>query len=178
MRKLSNITESLWSDIQDRNSGEVMRKEDDVNLMGAEEFAEYLKQHYELKTPNNLEITVSKYVECIDFPIIDNSDSPGKKSLGFSYDRCSIYYEDTNNKIKSMRICFVESSRKQKEDIIQVLKDKYYLDRVFVGNGDRVEYKIFPKENKDSINNSFVLEVIDFVSDNIQAPYKKTLFKK
>ena len=29
MKKLSNIKESLWSDIQDRNSGEVIRKEDE-----------------------------------------------------------------------------------------------------------------------------------------------------
>ena len=29
MKKLSNINESLWSDIQDRNAGEVIRQEDD-----------------------------------------------------------------------------------------------------------------------------------------------------
>ena len=31
MKKLSHITESVWSDIQDRNSGEVVRKEDQFN---------------------------------------------------------------------------------------------------------------------------------------------------
>lgn len=30
MKKLSNIKESVWSDIQDRNSGEVIRKEDEI----------------------------------------------------------------------------------------------------------------------------------------------------
>jgi len=30
MKKLSNITESIWSDIQDRSSGETVRKEDEV----------------------------------------------------------------------------------------------------------------------------------------------------
>ena len=31
MKKLSNITESIWSDIQDRSTGDVIRKEDDNN---------------------------------------------------------------------------------------------------------------------------------------------------
>ena len=30
MKKLSNITESIWSDLQDRSSGDVIRKEDEM----------------------------------------------------------------------------------------------------------------------------------------------------
>ena len=33
MRKLSEITESIWSDMQDRSAGETVRKEDDINLL-------------------------------------------------------------------------------------------------------------------------------------------------
>ena len=29
MKKLSKITESIWSDMQDRSSGEIVRKEDE-----------------------------------------------------------------------------------------------------------------------------------------------------
>ena len=32
------IKESIWSDIQDRSSGEVMRKEDDVNHLNFNDF--------------------------------------------------------------------------------------------------------------------------------------------
>ena len=32
MRKLSEITESIWYDMQDRSSGETVRKQDDINL--------------------------------------------------------------------------------------------------------------------------------------------------
>ena len=45
MRKLS---ESIWSDIQDRSTGETTRKEDDVNLMDKEEFCGYLQQNYKM----------------------------------------------------------------------------------------------------------------------------------
>ena len=40
------IEESLWSEIQDRSSGDAIRKEDDVNLLDLDEFYEYIKEHY------------------------------------------------------------------------------------------------------------------------------------
>ena len=46
MRKLS---ESIWSDIQDRSSGETIRKEDDVNHMNFDTFADYIKDNYSEK---------------------------------------------------------------------------------------------------------------------------------
>ena len=36
MRKLSEITESIWSDMQDRSAGDTVRKEDDVNLLDSD----------------------------------------------------------------------------------------------------------------------------------------------
>ena len=38
------ITESIWSDIQDRSMGKTVRKEDDINLLDVDEFIEYLKK--------------------------------------------------------------------------------------------------------------------------------------
>ena len=40
------ISESIWSDIQDRSSGDTVRKEDDVNLLDRDEFYDYLKNKY------------------------------------------------------------------------------------------------------------------------------------
>ena len=40
------IEESLWSEIQDRSSGDAIRKEDDVNLLDRDEFYDYLKNKY------------------------------------------------------------------------------------------------------------------------------------
>ena len=44
MKRLSNITESIWSDIQDRSSGETIRKEDDVNNLDDEGLKDYIDQ--------------------------------------------------------------------------------------------------------------------------------------
>ena len=46
MKKLSKITESIWSDMQDRSIGITQRKEDDVNLMSEKDFCDYLNDNY------------------------------------------------------------------------------------------------------------------------------------
>ena len=45
MRKLS---ESIWSDIQDRSSGEIERKEDDANNLDIEGLGQYIIDHYRI----------------------------------------------------------------------------------------------------------------------------------
>ena len=46
------INENLWADLQDRSSGEVTRKEDDINHMDMVGLYEYILSHYEPVTPN------------------------------------------------------------------------------------------------------------------------------
>ena len=41
------IRESIWSDVQDRSSGDVVRKEDDIDFYDREQFFEYLNNNYE-----------------------------------------------------------------------------------------------------------------------------------
>ena len=47
MKKLS---ESIWSDMQDRSAGETVRKEDDVDILDREQFFDYLKDIYKPTT--------------------------------------------------------------------------------------------------------------------------------
>ena len=54
------LNESIWSDLQDRSSGEVMRKEDDVNHLNFNDFFEYLASHYK---PNNLDYEIRKSMD-------------------------------------------------------------------------------------------------------------------
>ena len=53
------IKESIWSDMQDRSSGEVVRKEDDIDHLDYEEFFVYLTKHYQPKSKK----TLTKLVE-------------------------------------------------------------------------------------------------------------------
>ena len=43
------IEESIWSDIQDRSSGDTVRKEDDINTLDLNEFYAYIKDQYKSK---------------------------------------------------------------------------------------------------------------------------------
>ena len=43
------IEESIWSDIQDRSSGDTVRKEDDINILDLNEFYAYIKDQYKTK---------------------------------------------------------------------------------------------------------------------------------
>ena len=43
------IGESIWSDIQDRSSGDVIRKEDSINHLNIKELYKYITDNYTIK---------------------------------------------------------------------------------------------------------------------------------
>ena len=49
------ITESIWSDIQDRSMGKTVRKEDDIDHLDYVEFFTYLTEHYKPKSKKDNE---------------------------------------------------------------------------------------------------------------------------
>ena len=48
LKKKDNVNENLWADLQDRSSGEITRKEDDINHMDPESLCDYLKSKYDV----------------------------------------------------------------------------------------------------------------------------------
>ena len=49
------INESIWSDMQDRSAGDVVRKEDSVDLLDYTEFFIYLTEHYQPKSKKDID---------------------------------------------------------------------------------------------------------------------------
>ena len=49
------IKESIWSDMQDRSAGDVVRKEDDIDHLDYVEFFTYLTEHYKPKSKKDNE---------------------------------------------------------------------------------------------------------------------------
>ena len=83
MRKLS---ESIWSDMQDRSTGEIVRKEDDVNLLDRDGFYNYIMEHYKTTTEDvtgPYAIINSENKDYIAIPIIEDETNT-LQSLGFS----------------------------------------------------------------------------------------------
>ena len=59
------IKESIWSDIQDRSSGETVRKEDDIDNLDMDEFYDYLNDHYEPTLESSYKIRLYKDISVI-----------------------------------------------------------------------------------------------------------------
>ena len=162
MKKLS---ESIWSDMQDRSSGETVRKEDDINLLDFDEFIEYLKKSYNvcIYDPHNFFEIGGLYVgshRCnISIPIEknDNSETPNM----------------------SNRMLVIEVNLKPGGEIL-IRPNKYIfklypreLQKTF---GDKyiVNTSTFTLTPKDKIvNNSVIVDVIDKLLGMVENPILK-----
>ena len=164
MKKLSKITESIWSDIQDRSSGETIRKEDDVNLLDPDDFIAYIRKNYKFtNSPYDIQNYKGQVRSHIFIPIC----SAGTKSIKlmaiyFDYNREEVY---THNSIKKY---------------IPKLWTK--LDQDFDLWDDDPDYRnytiINPKDTSRKVNNSYVLEVLNFICDNLDDTVKPYIFRR
>ena len=142
------IKESIWSDMQDRSTGNVVRREDDVNLMSGEDFCDYLNDNYISK--NKYKILYSEHSKCIHIPILNKFIGV---LLNLSYD-----YEDntiTMNYDEVESLC-PELCKKIKENFKVVKK---------IVSSTYTQFIIFPPDGSECTNRFFV-DVINFIIDN------------
>ena len=72
MKKLSKITESIWSDMQDRSSGEIVRKEDKITT-NEELRYKILRLYKEQGEGETLDVSsLTNTIKCDDFSHIFN----------------------------------------------------------------------------------------------------------
>lgn len=71
MKKLSKIIESIWSDIQDRNSGDITRREDSIDNLDDKGLYHYLLKHYEMVN-SSWKIDYYPTANMIHVPIVNN----------------------------------------------------------------------------------------------------------
>ena len=100
MKKLSNIVESIWSDMQDRGTGDIVKKEDDLDLMDFREFCTFIKDHYKSKFYYVGHCTHSfsdgrENEDCIDIDVI-----PVPKSRPFEVSPLSLSYNPTHGYVE------------------------------------------------------------------------------
>ena len=147
LKKKTN--ESIWSDIQDRSSGETVREEDDVNHLGYEEFFVYLTEHYKSKSKKT------------------NEEIGGRTSIMYT-DIIEIFVpiESIDGKIKTL---IIEMSKKD-NSIVSIatsptLFDKYVnlermLNNRYTLTTSRLSSSIYLKPKKKPTNKS-VVDLID-----------------
>ena len=160
MRKLS---ESIWSDMQDRSTGEIVRKEDDVNLLDRDGFYNYIMEHYKTTTEDvtgPYAIINSDNRDYIAIPIIEDETNTLYKVIIWHFNK------DERHITIPEREPFLGSN------LFVKIRDTFKLQP----NKDKFNplFKLFPKDNK-KVDNKFFLEVIDFIIDNTKEPLEPLL---
>ncbi len=159
MRKLS---ESIWSDIQDRSSGDTVRKEDDINLLDRDGFYNYIMEHYKTVTEDvtgPYAIINSENADYINIPILEDETN--------TLYRVIIWHFNTDER-------YITIPLRKLFGVFVKLRDTFKLQ----SNEDRINplFKVFPKDNK-KVDNKFFLEVIDFIIDNTKEPFEPLLIR-
>ena len=174
MRKLSEITESIWSDMQDRSAGDKIRKEDDVNLLDRDGFYNYIMEHYKTTTEDvtgPYAIINSKNEDYINIPIIeDEGNALFRDDSGYRIDSVVMWHFNKDDRYITIPGWKPIGGRNLFEKIrntfnLQAIEDKFYP-----------RFKLFPKDNK-KVDNKFFLEVIDFIIDNTKEPFELLLIR-
>ena len=147
MKKLSKITESIWSDMQDRSAGDVVRREDDVNLMSEEDFCDYLNDNYISKDGHK--IIYREDTKNIFMSIL-------KKFTSVSF---SITYN-----YKSNIITMNDEIESLFPELCKMIKEKFKVDKEYV-NTNYTKFIISPSDGSECTNRFFV-EVINFIIEN------------
>ena len=148
MKKLSKITESIWSDMQDRSTGDVVRREDDVNLMSEEDFCDYLNDNYICKDGYR---TYRIYYVSKVLSIAVLVDGPAKfYSITYDYKTNMIYLNDDIED-------FVP-------ELCQKLKNNFKVVKKIVGDS-YTKFIIYPSDGSECTNRFFV-DVLDFIIEN------------
>ena len=163
MRKLSEITESIWGKVLDRGAGDTIRKEDDVNLLDSDGLYDYLKKHYKGILP--FAFIMNNY-GMLSVPIIRGT-----------VHNCVWYSPES--KIKAVSIG--DEIVSQVDGLLNLLYDNFSIREINGENNDgkyTTLYWVSPKDGSEATN-KFFIDVIDFLLENIpESPnYKKSIKK-
>ena len=155
---MSPLSESIWSDIQDRSSGDTVRKEDDIDNLNYEEFFTYLTEHYQPKSKKGNE-KISGRTPIMDTDIFE---------IFIPIEYIDSYLKGLMVKISKKDNCIVSMITSQ------TLFDKYVnLERMlsnnYALNASDYSYRMYIKPKKKPTNKTAV-DLIDIFLDVVDNP--------
>ena len=170
MKKLSQITESIWSDMQDRGTGDVFKREDDIDLMDAEKLYQYVISKYRI-LPGCTAYKIfgtSRMIECA--PIIFSENHFNRYVLKYM---CS---DDVDPKI------LIDKKIGRSKNLLNVLKENFKVEEYNTFYSfEHNWYSLKPLEDGRRTTNRFYLEVLDTFIDIIDPkirPYRVAIQRK
>ena len=160
MKKLSEILESIWSDMQDRGTGDIIKKEDNINRLNAEEFYDYVNSKYRVEMgiighsidEDGIHYT---YIPVLVYGVGENQ---------YTYYLCRDFYPQETVTL-SMELKYLD------KDLYGKLKERFS-----VSNYNREFLKICPKGGR-RIDNNFYIEVVEYIID-VANEYARNVYRK
>ena len=149
-RRLSKkMNESIWSDMQDRGTGDLDKKEDStINLLDGKDMMKYIFNHYTIV--NGLyQPRFYEDLNVLHAPIVNF-----KKDSHVSISNFLIYDYDEN-------IIYTTCDKNSYKPLIDKIKKKFSTSPY-----DKSSMTIIPENGRD-VNNKFFLNLIDFCIENI-----------
>ena len=154
MKSKCILTESIWSDIQDRSTGDTVREEDDVNNLDMLGLLEYIQKKYEFKDREIITLSSS-----IGIPLFSHKSSITYLTISYTFSKDRIY--DVYSR-------FLYDSP-LKDSISSILKQKYSVKIKKENSISKYDGRYFTlistKPKKGDIDNRFVIDVIDTYID-------------
>ena len=156
MRKFSEIYESIWSDMQDRGTGDIDKTEDvfQINNLSPKMMYDYLNERYKpLTSSNAVDYTASGTIHYVGVNITEH---------------CSIdatYEVRKETVIRELRVWF--ASFRVSDDVLRInQKMKDELQKRYRIQEDDSYLHIRPKIGKRT--NKVVIDLIDFILNNTE----------
>ena len=166
------LRESIWSDMQDRGSGDLIKKENDVNLLNFEQMYDYLNNIFDCEDGTITSINNNGTIFGVSVCVVHLSND-SLYDLYIDYKECM----DGDDLV----IMIPAEALEKTPDRYSELEDKYYnlhdeLNKKY-HIYDRSDwdgtsmYAIEPKQG--DVDNKFFLEVLYFIINNVDKPILK-----
>lgn len=159
------IKESIWSDMEDRGTNTILKKEDEVNVLGLDRLCKYLNQIYgEFDHRESIKVNEWKGSRWLTIYLADTTSG---YVLLISYDICP----ETEEKIISMSYELVK-------DWLDFNKfEKRYNSKVEKNEYDNDILTVYPKDGSE-VTNEFLIDVIDYMLGEIPPGNDKYIYKR
>jgi hypothetical protein len=167
INNMKKLSESIWSDIQKRSAGDVVRKEDEFNVL-----CEFINKHYFIGFVGMDDIEFKD--DYIHIPIYKVTGLNAFSAVEIYRDRITFSSIDPNKYNSQSLRKFVTYIKNDINQLFDKIKDIYSPEiSTFDGLEHWIEFKIVPQDGK--ITKEFCAEVIDFILNNTTDDNNKIL---
>ena len=155
------MNESIWSDMQERGTGDMVKKEDDIDILDQDSFYKYITEHYRA-------VYSSFSIDNMHKPQFDNEIHVPFINVynDYTYNLVMKYIDD------GPFVAINKDIMKEFPDIYRLLSDNYKIDHY-------IRFLCLnPLDGSEKITNTFYLNVLDFLIDNLPDKYLKAVVRK